>query len=285
MDLIREQQRRNGQSTDAWQLYSSHRSKVTQLLLNASSIDKPNLCLCLLGAGNVNDVDLRQLLTRFRTISLADLDVDAVQNGVVRQGFAADERIEILAATDVTGIFDEFSAHESSATTYDVFIDRCITKAEILPAIAAPESFDVVASVGLLSQLLDGVVRSLGETHPRFWNLASAVRAQHLRLLLNLVRPGGVAVLVTELVSSDSCSALNTTTEIELPTLLRQSIAAGNFFHGANPAALRHFLQTDARLSPQLAAIQFTNPWLWQFIARTYAVYGVLLSRRPLASE
>jgi hypothetical protein len=38
-------------------------------------------------------------------------------------------------------------------------------------------------------------------------------------------------------------------------------------------------LQTEPRLTSQLARVEFTTPWLWPFIARIYAVYGVVLRK------
>ncbi len=99
--------------------------------------------------------------------------------------------------------------------------------------------------------------------------------------MLELTQPGGAAVLVTEVVSSDSCPELLSISEADLPRLLQREIAARNFFTGTNPAALRQLLQTDERLKRPFADVRFTPPWLWSFVMRTYAVYGVVLRKQP----
>ncbi len=277
MDLGQEQQRRNAQADDTWTLYASHRSRVTQLLLNARSPSADRLCL--LGAGNLNDFDLPMLLTVFREIVLVDLDAGAVLRGLIRQGVADDLRIRVLAPIDVTGVFAELSQISSGLPAGAEQLDG------ILPGLGRSPQLDiqpcdVVASVGLLTQLIEAVLLAVGESHPRFWDVVSAMRAQHLRLMLELTRPGGAAVLVTEVVSSDSCPALRSASEADLLTLLPREIAARNFYTGTNPAALRELLQTDVGLTTKLADVKFTQPWLWSFVARIYAVYGVVLRKR-----
>ena len=123
------------------------------------------------------------------------------------------------------------------------------------------------------------VVASVGELHLWFWKFVSAVRLQHLLLMLELTRPGGAAVLVNEVLSTDSCPSLLTVGDAGLGSLLQQEISARNFFTGTNPAELNHLLRSEPRLSSQLARVEFTAPWLWPFFTRTYAVYGVVLRK------
>ena len=98
--------------------------------------------------------------------------------------------------------------------------------------------------------------------------------------MLQMLQPGGTAVLVTEVVSSDSCQALLTIPEANLPHLIVQEVNKKNFFTGTNPTALLKFLQTDAIIAGQISKIDFSQPWLWQFFERTYAVYGVTLRKK-----
>ncbi len=276
MDLVAEQCRRNVVADDTWTLYSAHRERVTRVLLDARTISAERLCL--LGAGNLNDFDLAALLTAFREIVLVDLDADALQRGLTRQGLAGDGRIRIVAPVDVSGVFAELTAMEN-AQAREAAIERCLRTLAQIPDFGWKGSCDVVASVGLLTQLIDGVTRTIDESHPRSWEVVSALRTQHLRLMLELASPGGAAVLVTEVVSSDSCPALLSVSEPELPELLRREIAARNFFTGTNPAALQQLLRTEVSLTGQLASVRFSEPWLWTFLARKYAVFAVTMRK------
>ncbi len=279
--LSHEQSRRNVEADAAWALYEPHRKRVTQLLLDARTQTTTTVMrLCLLGAGNLNDFDLAALLSAFSELVVVDVDADSLQRGLARQGFANDHRIQIVAPTDVTGIFAELSSMQPSQQPHDELIERCLIALAQPPTFSMIGPCDVVASVGLLTQLIEAVVKSVGESHPRFWDVVAAVRLQHLLLMLELTQTNGAAVLVTEVVSSNSCPALLSVNEADLQSLLMQEIAARNFFTGTNPAALQQLLRTEPRLTSQLARIQFSEPWLWQFIARTYAVFGVVLSKK-----
>lgn len=276
MDLIAEQCRRNVVADDTWKLYSVHRDRVTRTLLEARTDSAERLCL--LGAGNLNDFDLSTLLTAFREVVLVDLDADALQRGLTRQGLAGDARIQIVAPVDVSGVFAELTTMENPQAR-EAAIERCLRTLAQTPDFGWRGSCDVVASVGLLTQLIDGVTRTIDESHPRCWEVVSALRTQHLCLMLELAAPGGTAVLVTEVVSSDSCPALLSVSATELPELLRREIAARNFFTGTNPAALQQLLRTEVSLAGQLASVRFSEPWLWTFLARTYAVFAVAMRK------
>lgn len=273
MDLRQEQIRRNAASDGAWELYAPHRDQVTRLVREAQKIWPARLCW--LGAGNLNDLDLAALTGTFEEFVLVDVDAGALERGIARQGLAGDPRVRIAAPVDITGVLIDGPAMRDPST-----VDRCLDGLGRIPDFGERGRSTVVASVGVLTQLIDGVVRMAGESHPRFRELVSAVRAQHLRLLLDLLVPGGTAVLVTEVVSSDTCPALLTTRESDLPGLLRQEVAARNFFTGTNPAMLEQVLRSDQRLVARLAEVRFVNPWLWTFLTRTYLVYAVLLQTR-----
>ncbi|MFM9960804.1 MAG: hypothetical protein ACKV2Q_06225 [Planctomycetaceae bacterium] len=278
MDLIAEQCRRNVAADDSWTRYSAHRERVTRTLLDARTVSAERLCL--LGAGNLNDFDLAALLTAFREIVLVDVDADALQRGLARQGLAGDARFQMVAPVDVSGVFAELTAIAiANGPADEAAIERCLQSLAQTPDFGWKGSCDVVASVGLLTQLIDGVTRTIDESHPRSWDVVSALRTQHLRLMLELASPGGAAVLVTEVVSSDSCPALLSVGKHELSELLRREISARNFFTGTSPAALQQWLRTDVRLAGQLASVRFSEPWLWTFLVRTYAVYSVTLRK------
>ncbi|GDY07927.1 hypothetical protein LBMAG52_14130 [Planctomycetia bacterium] len=278
MDLIQEQARRNTEADATWSLYAPHRERVTRLLLDARAPTGERLCL--LGAGNLNDLDLAALSTAFHEIVLVDVDVAALRRGLSRQGFAEDARFRVVTPTDVSGVFAKLAQMENDQQVSDEAIDSCLRTLAQPHGLSEHVCYDVVASVGLLTQLIDGVIRSVGESHPRSWELVSAIRTQHLRLMLELTIPGGAAVLVTEIVSSDSCPALLSVDEGGLPELVRREVAARNFFTGTNPAALLQLLRTEISLAEQLASTWFAEPWLWQFLARTYAVYALTMRKR-----
>jgi len=286
-----EQQRRNQQTRGCWELYAEHRRQVTDLLVGhcpegARPLggDVPTSRLCVLGAGNCNDLDLPQLLTRFGEIHLVDLDGDALSAGVGAQHLAADLRVGLHPGIDVTGLSGRLSNWSC---------DRPPPPAEIeaMLAVAAGESplplegpFDTVASVCLLSQLLEPIKLALGETHSCYLPLIQAVRARHLRQVVNLCRPGGHLVLVTDFVSSDTCPELATVADAQLSALAEQLVLSQNFFTGLNPFLLRQMFASDPWLTRRVMDARLSRPWRWHFPARFYAVCAVTAIRRQLDS-
>ncbi len=272
------QQSRNRESADAWQLYAPHRERVTSLILQSLGSDSSG-CVCLLGAGNCNDVDLNRLVDRCSEVHLVDLDADAMRSGIERQGLTGDERIQVSSDVDVTGVFDRLkpNATEESGLATDAIAELADTAQRHSPALNCG-SFDVVASVCLLSQLIDAVTRSFPDPNVAL-PLVQAVRRRHLRLMLELCRPGGRAILFSEVVSSDTCPELAAAPDEHLPGLLAQLLAAQNFFTGLHPGVIHQELQSDPSLSPLVADVRSVPPWKWPFLYRTYAVTAFIAQR------
>lgn len=186
--LIQRQIAFNRSSNDAWDAFSEHRSQVTSLLKYGSDSSR----LCILGAGNCNDLDLTTLLQSHPEIHLVDLDGDALAQGVAKQNLADQGHIYLHSGIDLTGMIDPIS-HWSpntplSKTDIAAYIDAPTHCLEQLPG-----PFDVVASTCLLSQLIKSIVDTIGEDHPQFVEVIQAIRLGHLRLLLRLMDSGGLA--------------------------------------------------------------------------------------------
>lgn len=279
----REQVRRNRESQGGWDQYGSHREMVTQLLLDASREEHDTLTV--LGAGNCNDLDLRRLADRYARLSLVDLDRQAIEAGLVRQQVSvADSGIQIFES-DLTGMFPHFDAlvlHQDPGNR-DNRIRDLVGRAESAQPVGLPAPADVVISTGLISQLVGAVVTAVGESSLASLDapglrLLQAVRGRHLRLLSELTRPGGVAILITEVVSSDTVPALPDTRPSELPALLQRCLEAGNFFTGLHPGILYSALNSAE--NPEFEQVRASPPWLWQFTARIYAVVAIVAQRK-----
>ncbi len=282
---------RNADSRDRWECFAGHRRRVTELLL-ADQVHGDR-SLCVLGAGNCNDLDLLALAEAYSDVHLVDLDDDAVRAGIAAQrsyaqtshagGVADLSNLHVHGGIDLTGCTTLTSGWNLERAPADDALQRCVelVTEHTVPQIPGP--FDVVASVCLLTQLFDSVVFGLGDSHPRFLELLMCIRLRHIRLLFELLRPGGAAILITDFVSSASYPPLTTTSEQDLPALASQLIQSRNFFTGANPAALYALFETDPIVSPQLRHMSMSRPWLWDFGPRTYAVCAIRASTQ--ASE
>jgi hypothetical protein len=269
--VAEEQARRNVRTRGTWDQYAAHRERVTQLLVPREPVALAGR-LCVLGAGNGNDLDLTQLAAVYDEVHLVDLDAEALEFAIERQPQAARERIVLHGGVDVTGALA--SLKPSRAT-----IDDAVAEFGKRIMLDPPAPFQAVASVGLLTQLIDAAADAVGREHPRLIEAITALRGSHMRLLIDLLAPGGRGVLITELVSSDTFQALPRIAEEALPQVLSQLLASRNFFTGVNPTVIKSLLESDP-LREEVCHVELTLPWRWEFVDRTYAVYAATFTRR-----
>jgi hypothetical protein len=291
---------RNYRVRDAWDRFASHRQEVTQLLLKAaeefaSQVDVrsvadhdvagrvangpcPCLRLAVLGAGNLNDIDLQPLLQSYVSIDLFDLDGAAMRAGLQRQALVADSRV-MVHEVEITGLADLLIQCRPQTTLNDPVLQQCFARTETVDLLRVAEPFDVTTSICLVTQLIDGVVQTLGERHEQGNALSLAIRDQHLDQLCRLTRPGGRIVFITDVISSTTYPNLAQATPRQLPSLVAGLIQHGNFFTGTNPFAIRAKLQTDPRYQGQIGDVRLFNPWLWNLGPRYYAVCAMVMER------
>lgn len=273
-----EQRRRNRACRDCWELYRPHREKMTDLLLRGATAQDQKLCL--LGAGNCNDLDLNRLTDHFHEINVVDTDGEALAAGLAAQQLSHRDRVQVHADVDITGVVDRLAEWTPESPPEGEQISQCIERILHVRPVAMPNPQDVAASVCLLSQLIDSVKFALGENHTRFLEIVTAIRLRHLKLLVEMVRPGGRAVLISDFVSSDTCPTLPDVDESQLADYAARLIRDRNFFTGLNPFVLQSLFTSDPWLAANTESARLTRPWLWPFTARTYAVCAVEAVRR-----
>jgi hypothetical protein len=269
--------RHNLSTRDCWDGYARHRSNVTELINRASTSTDGSLCV--LGAGNCNDLDLQQLQDTFSEIHLVDLDEDALSEGVNRQLQGERSKFQQYGNCDITGVIHLLANWSASSPPTDEELDACLQELGQIPQLDLPNTFDVVASVCVLTQLFDSVVGTLGETHPRFVEFVTAIRTQHVRLMLDLLRPGGAGVLITDVVASTTLPQLLTMPDADLPETISRAINERNFFTGTNPAILQSLLHTQPEIAPQVSRVRLSTPWRWQLLNKVHAVYAIEVTR------
>ncbi len=263
------QQSLNRQTSGSWAIYSSHRQRLTQLLAPG----KPGMRLCVLGAGNCNDLDFEALLATYREITLVDLDDEAVTSAFERQSPAVQRALVLRAPID-------FGVDTGSAAGTGASLPNAGHLASALAGRVAASGFDVVCSSCVLSQLIARVAESLASEPQRCLEQVQLARAVHLHLMLVLLRSGGRGLLVSDLVSSDTVPELQRTPPAELPKLMARLVADKNFFTGLNPFVLEGLLKKDPQLAPQLARSVFHAPWLWQLAQqRSYLTFAFSFMR------
>jgi hypothetical protein len=231
--------------------------------------EQPGARICLLGAGNCDDVDLPQLVSKFREIHLVDIDRQALRRGVAAQEVEGRSELHLHGGVDITGVESILEQWHANAPEPPA-IDSCILLARDGWAPDLGERFNVVVSSCVLTQLINAVVHSLDPTHPATVQLILTIRDRHLRLMGELLVPGGTGVLVTDIVSSDTVPQLSQIPALQLPVLLEELIRTRNFFTGVNPCVL------VSRLSHIGDNVSLIRPWVWTMEPqRSYLVCAI----------
>jgi hypothetical protein len=265
--LADEQSRMNSSTRGQWDWYANHRRQIERLIVPQSRGQR----ICVLGAGNCNDLDLRYLSSAYGEVHLVDIDPEALTRAAERQGVAGAAALRLHAPVDLTGITEVTRGWKG----------RSVSSAEVEAAIRAAgesqhglaERFDVVLSPCVLSQLLCGVRDALGKEHPDWPRLKSAIRARHLRTVIDHCAAGGRGVFVIDLASTSAIPGLDRATEADLPGLMRRAVDDGKCFHGLRPAELRDALRN--------VNTTISLPWLWHLgWGKAFLCYAVTCACR-----
>ena len=283
----------NRRSKDDWELYRGHRERFTATLVAlapqvAAEGARPRLCL--LGAGNCNDVELPTLAEHFEVIHLVDIDAGALSRARDRQPAAIRPQLVLHGGVDLTGLLgplDRWKGRTPDAATLVQAVGEGVADlARQLPA----GQVDLAVSCCLMSQLGWSLETALGATGQdrhhgtsggASLELRLATITVHLQTLATLARPGGKALLASDIVSSDLYPLDSLEPDVDLKALAERLVAEQQVIYaGANPLLVSRLLRKDPALKQMFTGPTILPPWLWdgQF-DRTYLVYPQLLHR------
>ncbi len=241
--LGRRQAEINATSREQWEEFAEHRLRLTAAL--GCEATARGSRLCVLGAGNANDLDLTALLSVHREVHLVDIDFEALSSGAQRQGVAGHQGLRLHGGVDVTATLGLLSGCTPESELGAADFEAMAAWPAARTAIVLPGGFDRVASTCMLSQILETAAHSLGRDHRQLADARAALVAGHLRLLARLAAPGGEGVLVTEVTSSEMLAELPALPTEELAGLLARLGRNGKHYRGVHP---RQLLSTLRRL-------------------------------------
>jgi hypothetical protein len=254
-------------------LFAPHRRRVTDLALAAEGGPA-----AILGAGNCNDVDLPALALRFGEVHLVDLDGDALLGAASRQTEDVRARLVPHGGVDLSGLLDVLAGWDHRAPS-PAEIDAAAAAAATGVALPVGE-LGLCFSSCLLTQMILSIADRFGEQHPRTVDLVRALRTGHLQGIARSLRPGGLGVLVSDMVSSDTVPGLEAVPPRALRGRMEALVRAGNFFTGANPFIVAAALKTQPEIAPLVRDVELSAPWLWQIApGRCYLVFAVRFRR------
>jgi hypothetical protein len=276
----------NRQTAENWGRFASHRQRVTELVAALAGAPSPvaapiapDATLAVLGAGNGNDLALEQIVPRFARVHLVDIDREAITRARDRLPAPIAEQLVLHAPIDLGGGLAEVGRFRKRLATPAELgaLPGAATRAALM---ALPERFDAVASTCILSQLVHGCQQLLGPQHAQIQEIACAVVVAHLRVLVQLLEPGGRALLVTDMVSSDTYPLEELWGQRSGWGLVDELEESGNHLSGTTPRFLRRIIATDPVVAPLAGPVELEAPWLWALNPEeTYLVYALRFSR------
>lgn len=274
--LADEQTRMNQSTRGQWDFYANHRRQIERLIVPQARGGR----IGVLGAGNCNDLDLKWLTEAYAEVHLVDIDRSAVDRAMQRQGVAQSARVKLHAPVDLTGIAAVtagWKGRKVGEAEAEAAIQRC---AQLEHLNARLDSFDLVLSPCVLSQLLCGVRDLIGKDHPGWPRLKAALRARHLRDLMGLVARNGRGVLVIDLASTSAIPGLERAREDDVEGLMRMSVRDGKCFKGLEPAEILPAMRAENALRGVAGESEISRPWIWHLgFGKAFLVYGMTIRR------
>jgi SAM-dependent methyltransferase len=260
-----EQSRMNRSTRGQWDWYAAHRRRIEQLIVPEARGGS----ICVLGAGNCNDLDLRWLTEVYRDVELVDIDPSALHRAVERQRVAG--KIRLRAPVDLTGVAEMMKRWRGRAVA-DAEVEAALAQVESMPV--AAERFDVVLSPCVLSQLLVVARDLLGASHSIWPRLKTAIRARHLREIVLSTKPGGRGVLVVDLSSTSIVPGLDRAADQEAADLMQKCVDDAKCFRGLEPAEIA----AAARKTGSVSSIAVGQPWIWHLgWGKAFLCYGMTI--------
>jgi hypothetical protein len=154
----------NAASRGQWEAFADHRRRLTGVLARGATSGGSRLCV--LGAGNANDLDLPVLLTAHRQVHLVDIDAEALARGAARRGVAGHPGLRLHGGVDVTATLGVLSGWGPMSAVGPADLDALAAWPASRAAAVLPGGFDRVASTCLLSQVLETAAHCAGTGPP-----------------------------------------------------------------------------------------------------------------------
>ena len=199
MKISEQQSSYNANTRSQWEAFENHRHHTTKTICDATKylpLTRAQPTIAVLGAGNGNDLELETIAKSYSKIHLFDIDPIALEYLKSNHLGSAplSSSVVIEPPVDLSGISDQLNNLPSELTESWVLdlADKTRQAKKVLP----DRQFDVVVSTCLTTQLLAGIVNSIGDDSPYKNLMLIAIRDGHLKLMDNLICPGGALSLI-----------------------------------------------------------------------------------------
>jgi len=265
-------------------LFGEHRKRLTQVAAERAPSDGA-AHLCVLGAGNCQDLELGQLLSRYAEIHLVDLDEEAITRARDQLPAGTRGKLTLHPGVDLSQMLGAFESYRSLTVAPKAVAEHPNVASQALLH-ALGRTFDVVLSSCVLSQMQLSLLTELGETHRLFPALSYTLSLTHLKTLAALCSPGGRAIFATDAATEEMAPLAQLAPDTNWLELLQRLAVSQDLFSTLNPLLLSEMLGDDPMLARELIVHPISDAWLWHNTEqRIYLVYAMVLERNRTASE
>jgi hypothetical protein len=265
----------NRLGTRARDVYQGHRARLTRLLAATQRAGG----LCVLGAGNGNDLDLPALLELFGDVHLVDIDEESLSRAVAPLSPGQRARVT-LAGLDLSGCLDRLDTWGDGLPD-DQALAAFASRGALAVAGRLGRTFDVVLSACLLSQLCHPFQNTLALSGRDWQRLFATITRLHLATTALLTRPGGTGVIACD-VLCHAGSAVELLRRRVPPdrfeATLLEAVMSGALPPEPDPRALARLLESPA-FAQMIDRVNVTVPWFWDLGPTAQVVYGVMFRR------
>jgi hypothetical protein len=251
--------------------YDGHRRRLTSLVQALQRGEG----LCVLGAGNGDDLDLAALARDFRRVALVDIDGEALERAVGALPRQAAERVT-THVVDLTGALEHIDAWGERLPDDERW--RALAQATSADIADRLGQFDVVLSACVLSQLCHPFQHALALAMPDWRRLFLGITRLHLATVARLTRAGGTGVIACDVLSHAGAALPTILAQIprdRLEDVLEHALATGALKPDPDPRAVAALLTSDGHAE----RAQITQPWLWDLSATVQLVYAIFFQR------
>jgi hypothetical protein len=259
--------------------WENHRTQITELIRGSLPDNLSAPTAIILGAGNCDDLDLKQLSDLFTEITLSDIDGEATRIASDSVDQTISGKIKIDEGTDYTKLdqidfyhhFQQLLEDRAEWSRIVTFLQEAPKRLEAYDLyLPWKHHFQVVISSAVYTQIFYIEALSRFAKYAQFYTgnetncivqalaqLRDAIISQYNDLLLSLVQPGGQVIVWTDVWKVEESERALIAGMLSMPEGLLEFIG-----HHGIQAALSGLRDLKQKLQAQNLIFRY---WLWPF--------------------
>lgn len=138
--------------------WAGYREAITAYIIEHTMDMQKTIKVVIIGAGNVNDIDLRKLVNHFQEVVLTDIDLESMTRGQERQsvkGCLVKEVDYLGLGINQEGLYELDLNHEKA---FDRYLDKCVKEINCGELALQTLDSDIIVVLPIYTQLFFGYI-------------------------------------------------------------------------------------------------------------------------------